>query len=121
MIINHKLIKMKKLFIILCLSHTILYSQSVKYLKYEETIKQVSDNLTLRVEKIKDNLYLIEGLGAGMGNIGLFVSDFNRSLFVKGRFSLLPSFGHDFEQLFLILICMVNAPRNCGAALKVKL
>ena len=66
---------MKKLLILLCLSHALLHSQSGKFLKYEETIKQVSDNLTLRVEKIKDNLYLIEGLGAGMGNIGLFVTD----------------------------------------------
>ena len=78
---------MKKLFIILCLSHTILYSQSVKYLKYEETIKQVSDNLTLRVEKIKDNLYLIEGLGAGMGNIGLFVSD-NGLIMIDNSFEI---------------------------------
>tara|TARA_X000000950_G_scaffold149954_1_gene184815 strand:+ start:305 stop:1261 length:957 start_codon:yes stop_codon:yes gene_type:complete len=66
---------MKKLLILLCLSHALLHSQSGKFLKYEETIKQVSENLTLRTEKIKDNLYIIEGLGAGMGNIGLFVTD----------------------------------------------
>ena len=84
---NHKSIKMKKLFIILCLSHTLGYSQSVKYLKYEETIKQVSENLTLRVEKIKDNLYLIEGLGAGMGNIGLFVTD-NGLIMIDNSFEI---------------------------------
>ena len=78
---------MKKLLIILCFSHTFLYSQNTEYLKYKETIKQVSENLTLRVEKIKNNLYIIEGLGAGMGNIGLFVTD-NGLIMIDNSFEI---------------------------------
>jgi glyoxylase-like metal-dependent hydrolase (beta-lactamase superfamily II) len=78
---------MKKILIILSFFHALLYSQGEKYLKYNETIKQASENLTLRVEKIKDNLYMIEGLGAGMGNIGLFVSD-NGLIMIDNSFEI---------------------------------
>ena len=78
---------MKKILIILSFFHALLYSQEEKYLKYNETIKQASENLTLRVEKIKDNLYMIEGLGAGMGNIGLFVSD-NGLIMIDNSFEI---------------------------------
>ena len=66
---------MKKLAIfcfVLCLSAS--YSQD-KFAKYNQTVSSVESNMLLKVIPVKNDIYMIEGLGAGMGNIGVLESD----------------------------------------------
>lgn len=46
-----------------------------KFIKYHTTVKGVENNMTLKTIKVKNEIYMIEGIGAGMGNIGIFISD----------------------------------------------
>lgn len=60
--------------IFLLLISFINYSQD-KFIKYNTTVEGVKKNMSLKTLKVKNDIFMIEGLGAGMGNIGVFVSD----------------------------------------------
>ena len=64
--------KLPTLCILICFS--LSFSQE-KYAKYNQTVSSVESNMILKVIPVKNDIYMIEGLGAGMGNIGLFETD----------------------------------------------
>ena len=64
--------KLSTLCFLICFA--ISFSQE-KYAKYNQTVSSVESNMILKVIPVKNDIYMIEGLGAGMGNIGLFETD----------------------------------------------
>ena len=64
--------KLPTLCFLICFS--LSFSQE-KYAKYNQTVSSVESNMILKVIPVKNDIYMIEGLGAGMGNIGLFETD----------------------------------------------
>ena len=49
------------------------YSQDVSFEKFNNWIDP--DAMSMKAIEVKDNLYIIEGIGGGVGNVGVFLSD----------------------------------------------
>lgn len=62
---------MKNIFTCLIFFTTLLLYSQDKFAKYNATVESVKNDMSLNVVQVKNNIYMIEGLGAGMGNIGV--------------------------------------------------
>ena len=47
-----------------------IFSQD-KFAKYNATVESVKNDISLNIVHVKNDIFMIEGLGAGMGNIGV--------------------------------------------------
>ena len=70
-IVNQKIDFMKKMiFLLVFLTSLCIFSQD-KFAKYNATVESVKNDISLKIVHVKNEIFMIEGLGAGMGNIGV--------------------------------------------------
>lgn len=62
-----------KRFLIILFIPFLSFSQEISFEKYENWINP--DSMTMKAIEIKENLYMIEGIGGGVGNLGVLISD----------------------------------------------
>ncbi|MEK9609112.1 MAG: MBL fold metallo-hydrolase, partial [Flavobacteriaceae bacterium] len=55
------------------LTSLFIFSQD-KFAKYKATVQSVKNDISLNVIQVKNDIFMIEGLGAGMGNIGVLIT-----------------------------------------------
>ena len=60
-----------KNFLILLISPLIFYAQDVNFDNYNNWLNP--SEMSMKIIPVKDNIYMIEGIGGGFGNVGVFV------------------------------------------------
>ena len=76
---------MKKIILLLIIPFVSL-SQDVSFEKFNNWIDP--DAMTMKSIKVKDNLYYIEGIGGGVGNVGILLSD-DGIIMIDNQFEIL--------------------------------
>jgi len=76
---------MKKLLILLIIPF-IGISQDISFEKYNNWLNP--DDMSLKTIPVKDNIYMIEGIGGGVGNLGVLISN-NGIVMIDNQFEIL--------------------------------
>ena len=76
---------MKK-FILFFFSPFIFYAQEISFDKYYNWLNP--DEMSMKTTLVKDNIYMIEGIGGGFGNVGVFVGE-NGIIMIDDSFEIL--------------------------------
>ena len=76
---------MKK-FILFFFLPFIFYAQEISFDKYYNWLNP--DEMSMKTTQVKDNIYMIEGIGGGFGNVGVFVGE-NGIIMIDDSFEIL--------------------------------
>ena len=76
---------MKKILFLL-LSPLIFYAQDVDFDNYNNWLDP--SQTSMKITTVKDNIYMIEGIGGGFGNVGVFVGQ-NGIIMIDNSFEIL--------------------------------
>ena len=76
---------MKKILFLL-LSPIIFYAQDVDFDNYNNWLDP--SQTSMKITTVKDNIYMIEGIGGGFGNVGVFVGQ-NGIIMIDNSFEIL--------------------------------
>ena len=69
------------------LTSLFIFSQD-KFAKYKATVESVKNDISLNVTQVKNDIFMIEGLGAGMGNIGVLITS-NGIIMIDNSFEII--------------------------------
>ena len=84
---------MKKILFLL-LSPIIFYAQDVDFDNYNNWLDP--SQTSMKITTVKDNIYMIEGIGGGFGNVGVFVGQ-NGIIMIDNSFEILEELLNDIN------------------------
>ncbi|CAI8204176.1 MAG: Metallo-beta-lactamase type 2 [Flavobacteriaceae bacterium] len=79
---------MKNILTLLFFFTSLLIFSQDKFAKYKATVESVKNDISLNVTQVKNDIFMIEGLGAGMGNIGVLITP-NGIIMIDNSFEII--------------------------------